>query len=309
MQFNSKLLIGFVGCAAPFLIGAKPAPAPQPFVPALAYKYASQEIRLSNADGSQAVLLARSPSGTQPLFLSIAPISKRQVAFIEGYGGTARSVRLVSWTQQSLGGPLTVSIDPQPLFSLSGSDGLLLNDLDYSPDGTKLAVLATDYQARAELRIFDIATRSQIGDTIAVSQSPSSLAWRPSDGAILLRGPAGLSSYKDGVHTALFSTSNQTNPFDTFNGSSSELMLPYKGDVPNGPTYRWDGVTVTGGQPVLTKIIDGLGWSISCDNARMIFTEIGAKRTAYNLVLATGQKVFFSKDSNVQRMEYPNSCS
>jgi hypothetical protein len=40
----------------------------------------------------------------------------------------------------------------------------------------------------------------------------------------------------------------------------------------------------------------------------LIYTELGAKRTAYNLILATGAKEFFSKDSNVQRMVYPNSC-
>jgi hypothetical protein len=305
---SATLKLAFAACAAAFSIGAaKTAPAP-PFVPALAYKYGSQELRLANADGSQAVLLARFPAGTSPLWLSIAPISKRQVAYIEGYGGSTRSVRIINWTQATVGGPLTVTVDAQPILSLSGSDGLVLTGLDYSPDGTRLAILATDSQARTELRFFDVATRSQVGDAVPLQRVASTLAWRPSDGAILLRGTQGMAQYKDGIETPLFG-GNQTTDFDTFNGTSADVILPYSGTAPGGSTWRWDGATVNADGPALTKLADGLGWSVSCDNSRMIYKDFALRQATYSLVFGTGEKILFSKDSSVQRVEYPNSCS
>lgn len=116
-------------------------------------------------------------------------------------------------------------------------------------------------------------------------------------------------SYKDGVQTVLFESDNFSE-FDTFNGSSPKVVLPYKDYLVPGNTIQlWDGQTVSNGQPVLTKIADGIGGSISCDNSRMIYTELGAKRSVYNLVFDTGTRILFSRDSNVQRMTYPGSCT
>ena len=308
---SKPLLVALsLSAAAAVLIGAaKPvSPPAAPFVPALAYKYGSQDIRLANADGSQAVLLVRRPSGSQPLWLAIAPISKRQVAYIDGTDGFVRAVRTVSWTQAANGGSLTVAVDPEPLITRGPSDGIELRGLDYSPDGTQLAVLATDSVSRTELRFFDIATRAQIGETILLPQLAQGLSWRSSDNSILLRGTQGMSSFKNGVQTSLFGGNTGTE-FDAFNGGAPEVMLPYSGPGPGGTAYRWDGVTVTGDEPLLTQLVVGLGWSVSCDNSRLIYTDFAARRASFNMILATGEKVPFSKDSSVQRMEYPNSCA
>ena len=298
-------------CAAPFLlVAAKPAPAPAPFVPALAYKYGPEEIRLSNADGTQAVLLVRKPRGDSILWLSLAPLSQRRAAYIEATNsGTVRSLRIVSWAQQATGG-LAITIDAQPMLA-SQNTGMALADVDFSPDGSQLAVLLTDYNSNSELRLFDVASRQQVGQAIPLIGQAMSLSWRPSDNSILLRGPNGVFSYKNGTQTHLFDEPNQGSELDAFNGTALDVILPYK-DYPiqGNLVQRWDGLTVNGGSPVLTMITaNGIWPNMSCDNSRMIYTELGAKRTAYNLVLATGAKVFFSKDSNVQRMTYPNSCS
>ena len=123
MRRTTRVVATLIGGVSAFLLGAaKPAnPPPAPFVPALAYKYGSQDIRLANADGSQAVLLVRRPSGSQPLWLAIAPLSKRQVAYIDGTDGFVREVRLVSWTQAANGGSLAVTVDPQPMTSMGRS--------------------------------------------------------------------------------------------------------------------------------------------------------------------------------------------
>ena len=309
MHRPTRILTALVACAAPLLIGAaKPKPAPAPFVPALAYKYGPEEIRLSNMGGSQAVLLVRKPRGDGILWLSLAPLSQGRVAYIEATNsGTVRSLRIVSFAPQSTGG-LAVTIDAQPMLT-GPSNVVTLAGIDFSPDGTQLAVLSSDYGTHSELRIFDVASRQQVGETISLAEIATSLTWRGWDNAILLRSAAAMSAYKDGVETKLFDGNNQTSEPEAFNGTSPDVLLPFK-DYPTQGNFlfRWDGVTINGGMPALTAMPTGLYASMSCDNARMIYSELGPTRTVYNLNLATGAKVFFSKDSSIQRMSYPKSC-
>lgn len=311
MHYSSRILGSVAIVAAPFLLmAAKPSPTPSPFVPALAYKYGPEEIRLSNAEGTQAVLLVRKPRGDGILWLALAPLSQRRVAYIESSNNaTVRSLRIVSWAPQATGG-LAVTIDPQPML-VTDNTGLLLADLDFSPDGSQVAALLSDYDSHSELRLFDVATRQQIGGAITLSQQATSLSWRTMDNAILLGAPTGFSLYKDGLQQVLFDGPSPGSDFDAFNGAAADVVLPYKDyPVQGNSIQRWDGASVSGEKAVLSTLVpNGIWPNMSCDNSRMIYTEMGAKRTAYNLVLATGAKVFFSKDSNVQRMTYPNSCS
>ena len=314
MLRSTRLLTGFVVCATPFLIGAaKPKPTPQPFIPALAYKYGATDIRLSNADGSQAVLLVRKPKGDGIMWLSLAPLNSRKVAFIESTGaGTIRSLRIASWDSQN--GAITVNLDQQPIIS-SQTSGMLLASLDFSPDGTMLAVLSSDYDTTTELRFFDVASRHQVGVTFQLSELATSLSWRASNDSVLLRGTGGVSEFKpepgfnQGLESHLFDEPNQVSELQAFNGTSAAVILPYKNaTAPGGTVQRWDGTVQQNGQPVLFPIADGIWPSLSCDNSQMIYAEMGAHRRVYVLTLATSAKAFFSQDSNVQRMAYPKSC-
>jgi hypothetical protein len=306
-MIRSKPLLAALCATTALLTGAaKPTPQPTSFTPALSYLYNGQEIRLANADGSAAALLVRIPTGSQAysiLYHALAPLGQRQAAFVETPSNTVKTLRMVSWTQPTPGGPLSVTLDPTPLFTISGY-GAYISSLDYSHDGTRLAVLSNINGTAFELRIFDTASRTLIGDPIPLAQEAWNLRWR-SDGSILLLGEPGASSFKDGVQTPLF-TGIESAPFDTFNaGSQSALFSKHQ---PGGAIQLWDGVSLVDDAPVLTTISDGTGHSISCDNARMIFTRLGSRITIQVKTLATGADREFSRDRGIRFPLYPRAC-
>jgi WD40 repeat protein len=311
-MIRSKPLLALLSLsAAAVLIGAaKPAPQPAAFTPALAYRYAAQEVRLANADGSAAVLLARFPlaqgltaSVTQ---LAIAPLSLRQVAFIDISYGVSESVRIVGWNQAIPGGALTVTLDPTPLFTIQGSPAAKITSLDYSPDGSKLAVVSHIDGRNNEVRVFDVASRTQIGDTVPLADFAQVIRWRAFDDSLLLRGSTGVSKLKDGVQTLLFADP-QGLPFDTFNGPSPEAVFRFH-DARGNTIQRWDGVTVNSGQAAYTKVTDGIDPSMSCDNTQMIYTRLSPKTTIAVRSLSTGAEQQFSNDRSISFPAYPNGC-
>ena len=311
-MIRSKPLLAALCASAALLTGAaKPAPQPTAFTPALAYRYATQEIRLANADGSAAVLLARLPvaqgltaSVTQ---LAIAPLSLRQVAFVDLSSGVSESVRIVGWTQTTPGGPLTVTLDPNPLFTIPGSPAAKITSLDYSPDGTRLAIVSHIDGQNNEVRVFDLASRTQIGDAIPLVEFAQVVRWRAFDDSLLLRGSTGVSRLKDGAQTLLFADP-QGLPFDTFNGASPEALFRFH-DSRGNTIQHWDGVTVDGGNAVFTQLVStGIDPSVRCDNARMLDTRLGSRSTRSIRTLATGAEQDFSRDRSIQFPAYPNSC-
>lgn len=300
---TKPLLAALSLSAAAVLLGAaKPLPTPTAFTPALAYLYNGQEIRLSNADGSAAALLVR-VAPNYVLYHALAPLGQRQAAFVESPSLTSKSVRFVSWTQPTPGGPLSVTLDPTPLMTLSAY-GANIAGLDFSPDGTRLAVVSNIDAANYELRIFDAASRALIGDPIPLAQEAWYLRWR-SDGSILLLGEPGAATFKDGVQTPLF-TGIDSAEFDTFNaGSQSAVFSKHQ---PGGALQLWDGVSVVDGVPVLSTISDGVEASISCDNAQMIFKRLGSRTTIQVKTLATGADREFSRDRYIRFATYPVAC-
>lgn len=303
------LLAALTLSAAAVLVGAaKPAPQPTAFTPALSYRYAYQEIRLANADGSAAALLVRIvPTGTQAVSIlqhALAPLNQRKVAFVEAPSGSTKSLRLVSWTQPTPGGPLTVTLDPTPLFTISGY-GAEITSLDFSPDGATLAAVSWLNGTNQELRFFDVARRTQVGEAIPLAQDGSILRWR-SDGSLLMLGAAGVSSFKDGVQMSLF-TGIDGGFFDTFNAGSSEAMF-LKHCCGGNFLQQWDGVTINDGQANLTKVTDGVDPSLACDNARMIYRRLSPRSMFVIRTLATGAEQEFSRDRSITYANYPGTC-
>ena len=311
-MIRSKPLLAAL-CATTALLtgGAKPAPTPTSFTPALSYRYNGTDIRLANANGSAAVLLVRLPiaqgltaSVTQ---LAMAPLSLRQVAFVDLSSGVSESVRIVSWTQTTPGGPLTVTLDPTPLFTIPGSPAAKITSLDYSPDGSKLAVVSNVDGQNNEVRVFDVASRTQIGDAIPLVQYGHVVRWRAFDDSLLLRGSTGVWMLKDGVQTKLFADP-QGLPFDTFNGASAEAVFRFH-DARGNTIQRWDGVTVNVGQAAFVQLVpNGIDPSISCDNGRMIYTRLGSRTTISIRTLASGGEQEFSRDRGITFPAYPNGC-
>ncbi len=288
------------------LVGAKPPPAPTSFTPALSYRYGYSELRLANADGSQAALLVRlpPPSGQAGSILqhAIAPLGQRRVAFVDASVFGAKSLRIVSWAQPTPGGPLSVSLDPTPFFTIAGAE---ITSLDFSPDGSRLAAVSWINGQNQELRFFDVATRSQIGDAIPLAQDGSVLRWRAFDDSLLMRGATGFSVFKDGVQTALFDTGNG-GWFDTFNAAAADVAVQ---SLIGGENYlqRWDGASLSNGAPVLATIAPGHHPSVSCDNARIIFQRGRSDKTIVRTV-ANGGELTFSTDRTISFPSYPNGC-
>lgn len=299
--------------SAMLLSAAKPAPTPTPsnFVPALSYRYNGQELRLANADGSQAALLVRMPLGPSMSGSvyehALAPLGQGRAAFVYAPNATSRELRLVSWSQPTPGGPLAVTLDPTPLFTVAGGLGTNISSIDFSPDGTRLAAVSHNDGQNNELRVFDVATRTQIGDAIPLVEFAQRVRWRSFDDSLLLRGSTGMSSVKDGVQTLLFADP-QGLPFDTFNGASPEAALRFH-DARGNTIQRWDGITVNGGQAAFVQLVpNGIDPSISCDNSRMIYTRLGSRTTISIRTLASGGEQEFSRDRGITFPAYPNGC-
>lgn len=307
---SKPLLAALSLSAAAVLLGAaKPAPQPTAFTPAISYRYGYTELRLANADGSAAALLLRlpPPSGQIGSILqhAIAPLGQRQVAFVDASVFGVKSLRIVSWTQPTPGGPLSVSLDPTPMFSLAAPYGEITS-LDFSPDGTRLAAVSWIDGQNHELRFFDVASRTQIGDAIPLAQDGSILRWRASDDSLLMLGAAGVSTFKDGVQAPLF-TGIDGGFFDTFNAGSAEAVF-LKHCCGGNFLQRWDGVTISDGQALLTTVTDGVDPSIACDNARMIYRRLSPRSMFVIRTLATGAEQEFSRDRSISYANYPGAC-
>lgn len=303
MPRSKPLFAVLCASAAALLLGAgKPAPQATMFTPALSYLYNGQDLRLANADGSAAVLLAR-VAPNYILYHTLAPLGQRQAAFVESPSVTVKSLRFLSWTQPTPGGPVSVTLDPTPLFTLSAY-GANITGLDFSPDGAQLAVVSDINGANFELRIFDVANRALIGGPIPLAQEPWHLRWR-SDGSMLLLGEPGASTFKEGVQTPLF-TGIESAYFDTFNAGSQSAV--FSKHVPGGAIQLWDGVSLINGAPALSTISDGAEQSISCDNARIIFKRIAPKIAIVVKTLSTGAEYEFSRDRGIKFANYPGTC-
>lgn len=305
MHRYRRFLAAFACCAAPLLVGAAQ-PVASSFVPALSYRYGSgsTDLRLSNADGSQAVLLARMPLGTGIIHHAIAPLGRREAAFVYVPAPGTNEVRLVDWSQPTFGGPLSVTLDPKPLFTRTGT-GVEITSVDYSPDGNTIAVVSWVQGTNQDVRFFDVATRTQSGAAVPLTIAGSNAHYRPVDGSLLMRGGfVGFSSYKDGVQTALFNPGSG-GWFDNFNGAATDVVVQ---NLVNGENtlLRWDGTTLVG--PILTTITQGYHASVSCDNSGMIFQR-GSRPKTILYSFDTRSETAFSQDGSISQATYPNTCA
>jgi hypothetical protein len=293
---------------AMLLGGAKPAPQPSNFVPALSYRYGGTDIRLANADGSQAALLVRLPTSqgiNAPVQAhAIAPIGMGRVAFDDSSVAGVHSLRFVTWSQPTPGGPLTVSPPLAPFFTTTGNT--LIASLDFSPDGTKVALVEGDTStgAATTLHFFDGVSGAALGDPVTLADGSYDLKWQADGNGVWLRNNTTFSQYRDGVLTAVFNA--RSGSFDPLNGASSSLVMHVS--VNGYPTQQlWSG-GVTDGAPVTSFLVDGMNASVACDNRRLILQQGIPRAKTVTYEFATGAVRSFSQDGNIAHLAYPNGC-
>lgn len=308
-MINTRRMIASPALAVSMLMlvaAQRPSPTPT-FAPALAYRYTSgstQDIRLGNADGSAAVLLVRvnysSRNGAPISRFSLAPLSQRRLAYIDNQDPKSRKIRLVSWSQSNAGGPIAVAPDAEPLFS--APDGFWIGDVAFSPDGSQVAVVGESRDGNSTLRLFDVTLRTQIGDPIPLPYGALYLSWR-SDGALFMSYGSQASVYQDGTQTPLWNFPMDGRA-DTSNVAPSNVVLSY-----NGYLWRWDGSSVQGDAPVLTRLgtpVYSFDVSVRCDDQAIIHRTGAMKRKVF--IFAGGVDQLYSSDDNITFPSYPNSC-
>ena len=296
-------------CASVALLtgGAKPAPQPTAFTPTLSYRYNGTDIRLANADGSQAVLLVRLPTSqgiNSPVQAhAIAPIGLGRVVFDDSSVPGVHAVRFVTWTQPTPGGPLSVDPPSAPFFTTTGNT--LIASLDFSPDGTKVALVEGDTTTGATtLHFFDGVSGAALGDSVTLADGSYDMKWQSDGNGVWLRNNTTFSQYRDGVQTAVFNARSAS--FDPLNGASSSLVLHVS--VDGRPTQQlWSG-GITNGAPDTTFLVDGQSSSVACDNQRLILQQGVPRAKTVTYDLASGVVRTFSQDSRIAHLAYPNGC-
>ena len=300
-----------VSVSAALLIGAKPAPAPKAFYPAVAYRYlgnAGQELRLADASGSAAVLLYRS-SGYLSGF-DLAPASKNEAVFIDSPSG-AGSYRLMlqSWTQDSPGGALTAA-PPRLLYQ---ANTLLYPD--YSPDGSKVAFDDWDGTGTLySLRIVDVATGA-VTTVASGVEGPAYLRWSSTGDALYyasqhpVTGASYTSAYTayrqpvaGGPPEFQFERPN-IERWDISRDGSDSLILNYSAPDTTGiPFAVWNRTSLTQVYPQLI----GVAPHYACGNARLIYqsySRSGVRGPVKVFTPPTSDEIY-TRDNNVRDADW-----
>ncbi len=139
-----------------------PNSSPTPFVPEIGYTYSggnSSELRLSNREGTAAVLVYRSNVSGGVAFFDFAPPNvdgKNRIAFNEKDGSGNRFLKITTWHYDANG---SVKVGtPTTLLQFGTASYPHVVDVEVSPDGRKLSYLIATAQYAREIYVHDFAS-------------------------------------------------------------------------------------------------------------------------------------------------------
>lgn len=306
MRITRRVAVTIAAAALALALGAAkpaPAPTPSPFIPEVAYRYvgnSGQDLRLSNAAGSAAVLLHRS-TGYLSAF-DLARPSARSAVLVESTGLPSDRLVLRTWTQDAATGALTVA----PAQTLYESRSLFYPD--FSPDGTKVSFVEWEGPAGFySLRVIDLATGAL--QTVASGvRDPYFLRWSSTGESLYYANPqpgsgAASVAYRQpvsgGTPIAMFSRPN-IERWDISRDGSDSLILNYSSPETGQtiPFAIWDGASLSNVYPQLI----GVAPHYACGNTRMIYLSYGkggARGPLKVFTPASGTDVIYSRDQSV----------
>lgn len=321
MKLRHYPLIAVVLASSAAFAGPKPSTS-APFLPEIAYAYymrSSSEVRISNREGTAAVLLFRGGAG-QVNHIDMAPRSRQMVAFIVDDPAVQYGQRLQLQGWDDIAGKINLE-SPRILMS-----GVGLFELDFSPDGNSIAFGVSDGTDTYKLRIANVDTGA-VREIATLSGAPWRLTWS-GDGAYLfyhdekqVNGVAQDTIYRvasTGGVPEVIGVERNIEHLDTARqtpaGGSTGLLLsvwrPELGEI--FPIGRWDGTSRDGaGRPEL--IFDGprgLESHYSCDNRSYIYREQGRTDVKVTKIYDIAARVSrtFSTDGNIRRLDW-NNCA
>ena len=272
MALMALVMVSSVAFAGPRGTGSPP----PPFVPEIGYTYSSgrnsSELRLSNREGTAAILVHRSniAQGIPKYDLAPPNVDRRpNIAFIEKDGTGRMLIKLTTWYRDA-DGNVRVST-PTTLLTTSSATYQEVMDVEFSPDGTKLAYMIAPASLEREIYIYDLLLDKT--ELLIKTNSGFSLAWHAS-----------------GNHLY----------YDTFPDENSGLKFVFR--VPTNQGVQSAGqlfISRTGiigdlevTRPYSTYYIDGLIVS---------YSEGGANRVAFykdDGVASPEPQVFLSRDGS-----------
>lgn len=291
----------------PTVRAAPPQPA-APFLPAIAYTYASgnsTDLRLANESGTAGVLVFRQAITMQ---FDLSPQAAHRIAYVasNGVGGSNATVQYKVWDASSgsfiLGAAHTV-------FTASR----FVRGLDFSPDGNRLA-FGSDESSDTKLEVYDFANPDSAPVAILSGYRIYNIRWR-SDGAVIyFTGyPAGTSDpmkvYEiaaDGSSApiALFDVATGTNPmFDVSHASApglEKLLIDYRASN-TAPVY----LRAYNRDNSFAQLGAGMGGHYNCAADHIIYTESGPKKPRTLIGNADlSAPTIWSSDANIGKTDW-----
>jgi hypothetical protein len=287
-----------VGVAAP-----KPAAPPSQFVPEVIYPYkssTSEDVRLSNASGTAAVLLHR---GRAILAYDLAPPSLRLATYIDTDVNNMRHLRVRSWTTTASGG---IAVGPER--TLVSSVNMV--QADFSPTGDRIAFRTGDHITGYDLNVVDVATG--VVTKISTARSIVHLRWSQDGNSFyyqafnnydgVVRDMTAFRQPLGGGEPVLIFQRPVINSSDISRDGTDGLIL--RVSVPGSSNYalgKWDGSTIT-----TLPFLNANFPHYSCGNDRLIYRSAtnGSPGPVKIHTFATNSDITFSRDKLIIQADF-----
>lgn len=284
------------------------------FVPEIGYTYntsRSSDLRLSNREGTAAILVHRAPTSAVIRAFDLAPRGVNRITFIEQGADFAKVLKLSTWRTDDAG---NIKVTPsEQLYTGPGKDNLF--EVEFSPDGQKLAFWVSG-NGFSRVLVHDFGTGTVT--PLVEGHGGFGLSWHPSGkflyyyqagngGSNVFRVPTDQGQQTTGTAVAFY---GQIHDIDTSRpgttGDANGFMVSYRNPATNRINtafYTDDGSTAT-----LAKIYNDATGAVlpsllghyNCENTKFIYRISDTiKRDVAYYDIATRQKTSFSTDSNI----------